>query len=515
MSNQVSSRNAIRSGIPIPAIIICSIVAIFLLIALVGGKNSKSKTNSDSAIATSEVIATNNISPNNSNSGTSSVGVTETVYTPSYTEISVPALLVNTMSIEGLPSNPTAVDAATIVTYSGAVSSDDQVDEYSFVAPYDGWYRADISELQSGVNVELFIVDDSGYTVSSDTYCVNGEGTTADNLIAGHTYVVRVKQDSGYSGYNLSIGMQKPTVDITGYSTVSDSIEFTDQRNIYTFTAPIDGRYRFELSGVQSDTNFELYMYNYLGETLESDTYCLNGEGITVKDLKGGETYQVQIRQDSGFSSYSLFIGYQKTTVDISELSSLTDSIEYTGQRNVYTFTAPIEGRYRFEISGMQNGTDFELYLFNDLGETVESNTYCINGEGITAKGLEAGKVYELQIRQDSGLSGYTLTIGKQKESVEVSRNCIVNDSIEFTDQRNVYALSAGTSGQIQITISGLNSNTAIELYVFDDLHNEVDSDSYCTNGESLTVSNLSSGTQYWIQIRQYDGGGSYTMLIE
>ena len=65
MSNQVSSRNAIRSGIPIPAIIICSVAAIFLLIALVGGKNSKSKTNSGSAIATSEVITSNNASPNN------------------------------------------------------------------------------------------------------------------------------------------------------------------------------------------------------------------------------------------------------------------------------------------------------------------------------------------------------------------------------------------------------------------------------------------------------------------
>ena len=389
MSNRVSSRNVNRSAIPVSAIIICSVVAFFLIIALAGGRNGKS-------VIDSRVTA----------------AATEVVYTPSYTETSVPSLTANTISIEGLPSNPAAVNAAEIVTYSGTLSGEGQVDEYSFVAPYDGFYRADISELYNGVDVELFIVDDGGYTVASDLYCINGEGATADDLIAGHTYVVRVKQDSGFSGYTLSIGMQKPTIDITGYSTVSDSIEYTDQRNTYVFTAPLDGTYRFELSGVQYDTDFELRMYNYLGEMLESDLYCINGEGISVNNLKSGETYQIEIRQDYGFSSYSMYIGYQKETIDISELSSFTDSIEYTDQRNVYTLTVPVEGQYTFEISGMMNDTDVELYLFNDLGETVDSDLYCINGEGISVDGLEAGKVYELQIRQDYGLGGYTLSIG-------------------------------------------------------------------------------------------------------
>jgi len=331
----------------------------------------------------------------------------EEVYVPSYTEINIPSLDRKELAVDKLPSNPTSVGAAEILTYAGNVAYEEQVDEYSFTAPYDGRYRADISGLQNGVNVELYVYDDTGSTIGSDTYCVNEEGVTVKDLAAGHVYIVRVKQDSGFSGYTLSVGLQKPVIDITGYTTVTDSVEYTDQRNVYSFTAPIDGRYRFELSGMQNGTDVELYMFNHLDETIASDTYCVNDEGITVKDLKGGETYQIQVRQDSGFSSYTMYIGYQKGTVDISDLSSVKDSIEYTDQRNVYLFTVPRDGRYRFELSGLQNGTDVELYMFNNLGETTASDTYCTNEEGITVKDLKAGEVYELQIRQDSGFSNY------------------------------------------------------------------------------------------------------------
>lgn len=513
MSNQINPRNASRSSIPVPAIVICSLVAVFLLIAFFGGKTNKTGLNMSPIAVTTEAYSRDSGS-SYSNKGNSFASETEMVYTPSYTEINAPSLAVNTLSIEGLPSNPISVDAAEILNYDGNISYEDQVDDYSFVAPYDGRYRADITGLQNGVNVELYIIDDTGYSAASDTYCTNGEGTTAKGLKAGNTYVVRVKQDSGYSSYTLSIGLQKPTIDITGYTTVSDSVEFTDQRNVYSFTAPLDGRYRFELTGVQNGTDFELYLYNNLEETLASDTYCTNEEGITVKGLIAGETYQIQVRQDSGYGSYTMNIGYQKSTVDISELSSLTDSIEYTDQRNVYVFTAYVEGRYRFELSGMLSGTIVELYLFNSLGETVDSDTYCTNGEGITAKSLKAGEVYELQIRQDSGLSGYTLSIGKQKEPVEAGMNYIVNDSFEYTDQRNLYSLYIGSSGPVEISIQNMSSNMVVELYVFNDLHEDIAGDSYFTNGESVTVSNLPAG-QYWIQVRQYDGGGKYSLVIE
>lgn len=417
-------------------------------------------------------------------------------------------------SVEGLKSNATSGAAADVIRYSGNIGAEDQEDWYSFTAPYEGRYRIDVSGIQSGTDVRLYLYDELGDVVTSDTYCTNGEGITGKGLEAGKTYSIKVKQDSGYSSYSLAIGMQKAPIDLTGYTAISDSIEFIDQRNVYYFSVPLTGRYRFNMSEIYSGTDVELYIFDSLGNTVASDTYCTNGDGITVRDLQAGAIYEIQVRQDNGFSGYKLSIGYQKSTVDISDYTIVNDSIEYTDQRNVYSFTVPVDGRYRFELSGMTGGTDVELYMFNYLEETVASDTYCTNGDGITVKDLKAGETYEVQIRQDNGFSSYTLFIGKQKETVDISDKISISDSVEFTDQRNVYSFTAKSSGDVTITISGLESGVVVEAYVFDDLDSTVVSDTYFTNGDSITIKGCSIGEHYEIQIRQDSGMSNYTLNI-
>ena len=43
----------------------------------------------------------------------------------------------------------------------------------------------------------------------------------------------------------------------------------------------------------------------------------MNGEGLTIKDMQAGETYQIQVRQYSGYDMYNLNLGLQKETVDM------------------------------------------------------------------------------------------------------------------------------------------------------------------------------------------------------
>ena len=418
-------------------------------------------------------------------------------------------------SIDGLSENASSVGKAEISVYNGSISSENQEDVYTFVAPYDGRYRVDLTNMQNGTNVELYLLDDLQETICSDTYCVNDEGVTGKDLRAGATYTVKVRQDDGYTNYTMSIGMQKNVTDITGLTKITDSVEYTDQRNVYRFTVPIDGCYRFWISGLYSGTDVEFYIFNQLDETVASDTYCVNEEGLTVKDLKAGEIYEIQVRQDEGFSEYALEIGYQKPTVDLLDYSVVKDSVEYVDQRNVYTYTVPTDGRYRFEISGMTNGTDVELYVFDQLGEDVGSDTYCVNGEGVTLKDLKAGEVYEVQVRQDEGYSNYNLSIGRQKETTVVHENSIIRDSVEYTDQRNVYSYTAQMNGTVKITMSGLNSDTSVELYVFDDLGDDISKDTYCVNGDYVEISTVTKGTHYEIQVRQDEGFSSYELIIE
>lgn len=496
-------------------------VAVIVLILIIKSCSSGGSSRPQNATDTQQTNSSQQTNNSNySGNGNNTPSTTQDTYEPietgsTYNTINVPAIEVKTASINPITPNMTSVASATILSYSGAISYDDQRDSYTFEAPYDGRYRADISGMQSGTAVELYIYDSAGYRLGADTYCTNGEGVTVKDLSAGSTYEVRVVQDTGFSSYSLAIGFQKATTDISNITELTDSVEYTDQRNVYSFVVPIDGRYRFELSNMMSGTATELYVFNSLGETVASDTYCTNGEGVTVKDMKAGEIYDVQIRQDTGFSSYVFTIGHQKETVDISDLTYLTDSVEYTDQRNVYSFTVPMDGRYRFELSGMKNGTAVELYVFNALGETVASDTYCTNGEGVTVKGAVTGEVYDVQIRQDTGLSTYNFTIGQQKETAIVSNNTIVNDSVEYTDQRNVYSFTADHSGDVTITITGMNSGTAVELYVFNDLDETVTSDTYFQNNESLTIKNVSAGIHYEVQVRQDTGTSKYTLTID
>ena len=119
-------------------------------------------------------------------------------------------------SVDVLASNSTSAVAADIVRYSGNIATENQEDWYSFTAPYEGRYRIDITGIQNGTNVRLYLYDDLGNVVASDTYCINKDGITGKGLEAGKIYSIKVKQGNGYTSYSLAIGMQKAPIDLTG-----------------------------------------------------------------------------------------------------------------------------------------------------------------------------------------------------------------------------------------------------------------------------------------------------------
>lgn len=73
----------------------------------------------------------------------------------------------------------------------------------------------------------------------------------------------------------LNVGRQKKTREITDYTAVSDSIQYTDQENNYSFVAKYDGTYRFELSDVPNGTDLEMGIYNRVEATIRLMIDCL------------------------------------------------------------------------------------------------------------------------------------------------------------------------------------------------------------------------------------------------
>ena len=239
----------------------------------------------------------------------------------------------------------------------------------------------------------------------------NGDGITAD-LEAGTKYYFVVEQGYNTGSYTLNIGPQKPTIDISTYTSVDDSIQFTNQRNIYFFTSTEAGTYRFELSDVPQNIWFKLYLYNASMEQLSYESGD-NGDGITA-DLDANTEYYFVVEQGYNTGSYTLNIGSQRPAIDISTYKSVDDSTQFTNQRNIYSFTSSVAGSYRFELSNISQDAWFKFYLYNSSMEQLEYGSGD-NGDGITAD-LDANKKYYFVVEQGGNIGSYTLNYGLSNE---------------------------------------------------------------------------------------------------
>ena len=326
------------------------------------------------------------------------------------TVIHIPPIEQQALVVDPIPQSTAALPQAEILRFNGEITHDGQTDSWQFDQPCRGRCRVEIGGMTAGTKVTLEVYDAQGSKLDSYTYCTNGQGLTLKDLPAG-LYEARVIQQQGTSPYVLTVGLQKETIDLSGLTLLTDSVEYTDQRNVYSFTVPRDGRYRFEFARMMSGMKVDLYVFNDLNETVGSYTYCTNGCGLTLKDLKAGEVYEVQVRQSSDVGSYNLLIGLQKETMAVQRGSRIEDSVEFTDQRNVYSFTPDIAGSCTLTLSGVQSGTNFDLYVFDDLGSVVNSRTYAANDSTLKLDGLLAGVRYEIQVRQSSGTGSYALSV--------------------------------------------------------------------------------------------------------
>ena len=112
-------------------------------------------------------------------------------------------------------------------------------------------------------------------------------------------------------GQALTIpGLQSRATTVKNNATIQEfngSFTTTGQIAEYTFTPPVSGRYRFEISNLVS-ANINMAIKNSTGSVVASGNYINNGNGLTINGIKGGETYTIQIVQNQGLSQYRLSI---------------------------------------------------------------------------------------------------------------------------------------------------------------------------------------------------------------
>lgn len=105
-----------------------------------------------------------------------------------------------------------------------------------------------------------------------------------------------------------------------------------------------------------------LGIYNSGWEQIDSCGDLDNDDGLTEK-LKTGETYYIRVEQYNNLGSYTLNIGRKKDIADITNYTSVSDSMQYTLQENDYSYTAESERRRTLFYSGNTRRRKGRLYI--------------------------------------------------------------------------------------------------------------------------------------------------------
>ena len=223
--------------------------------------------------------------------------------------LKIDSIVNNEHAISTIKSVPFEIQSVNLINYSDEIYNDGQYKDYEYVPLISGTHRFEFSNVPNGTDFRLRLFNSGWESIASNTDLDNGDGLT-EYLTAGETYYIRVEQYREFGPYTLNVGPKKEIVDITDYTAISDSIQYTNQENDYLFVAERDGTYRFEFSHILEGDSLRLEIFNSGWERETSKSYLDNGASLDGQLLRG-ETYYIRVIQQNGVSDYILSIKYQ------------------------------------------------------------------------------------------------------------------------------------------------------------------------------------------------------------
>ena len=219
------------------------------------------------------------------------------------------------LHIDPIPESTTSIDKIDIQQIEDKITAEDERKQYEVTSTEAGTYRFEFSDIPNDISFKMYLYNkDMEELANSGNYGggVGNEGGITYDLEANTQYYVVVEQYSNVGSYKLNIGFQKATTDISNYTQLDDSTQFTDQRNQYIFNSTEAGTYRFEFSDIPNDISFKMYLYNKdMEELANSGNYGggVGNEGGITYDLEANTQYYVVVEQYSGVGAYCMTYG--------------------------------------------------------------------------------------------------------------------------------------------------------------------------------------------------------------
>ena len=279
----------------------------------------------------------------------------------------------------------------------------------------------------------------------------------------------------------------------------------------HSFKAAESGEYRFSFSKMARSFKVKIVILSPDGEETAGNPAVSSGGGITCS-LEKGRKYTVEVTGTEGKGSYILTVGQPKAESDLSGCDEIADNLEYKNQMNVYRFTAENGGIYRFDLADMQEGVKAGMGIYDPFGNLVRGGRGLSAGDGVSAE-LSAGEQYEIHVAQSAKLGSYTLRIGRQKPSEDITGKNILPGTVAFTDQKILYTYTAAESGQYRFTVGNMETSCRVRFLVYDSLGYKIGGDEDLAAGGSVTVE-LTGGKPSQIRLIQSEGTGDYTLTV-
>ncbi len=401
-----------------------------------------------------------------------------------------------------------------ILTESGEIKSNSDKKTYEFTAECDGVVYVWVSGVTDGVRFKLYSYNSSKTAVGENTYAANGDGFSF-MATAGATYNIAVNGSYGASSFNLNVTKPKPILDVSAYNKVGGKILFNDHTITYTYTATVSGAHCFTFNDMDADSEVRVSIVNSENYALQNRTWLGGNYNYTVATLNAGETYTITVKESKVFTPFNMVINAPTAPIDISSFTAVKDNIYFVNQVNTYTFTANANGKVYFALSDMIENADLYIELFDHEGNRIDYDSYCDNGDSVSAD-LVAGQTYTVAVSHYySNFSPYTLNIVTDGEKVALSSNNGYNDSFMLDGQKKVYTFTSTKEGDYIITISGMDEASYVSMEIFDSNGSEVDSDSYLKNGEYLFISDVAVASIYTIVVSENRSVGNFTISVE
>lgn len=321
----------------------------------------------------------------------------------------------NTVIGTVLPSETTSEETSTEAPtappildnfFEGDINYTDKLIERSYKAPLTGTYRFDF-KLTSNANARFrfFIKDSTNLRIVNEYDISNSKGVTI-NLVGGEVYKLYFEQQTDFSSFEMKIGVPHPEINIQGQS-IRDSITYEDQNNHYKYTASKTGRYRFECD----PSDYTAYYYLTVTDTtgVKKCNERLKGLGGDTVMLEAGQTYNIVVSQDTGLPyDYTLNVHVPNDVKTIAN-RKIQGEITFTEQQNIYNFSVPVSGKYKFTVDASDATAKINLNVKNEKKANAINETYIGDGSTFQAD-LKSGQIYTAYVEQQSGTCEYTIT---------------------------------------------------------------------------------------------------------